>query len=413
MKAKTKHRRRASMSIMVLGTSLVVMVIGLSALMVVRIQRRKSEGWNDFGKAQLHAQSAIEKGLFLMDENPNWRTTYPSGVWEADQPIGEGTYTLEGTDPDDGDLGNSGTHPLVLTGIGVQGQARHLTEVTLVPHRTPLEALNTCIHAAVEIQVRNGKSLTVTAAPASTNGNLDNGEILYGDVEAATQTGSGVVTGATTIPVPAKSLPAPDIFADYVAKATVIPYTGNIRDQVLTATYNPWGSPNPDGVYFIDTAGRDLYIEDTRIHGTLLVDCPGKKVVIQEPNLLQNYRSDYPVLIINGNLEVKLKSAYLLLDESSRGINLNPVGAAYQGSANADIEDTYPNEIQGLVHVRGDISLFETTRIQGAVISEANVVINGDPEIIHNPTLYTSPPEGYIEGVNMVISQGTWKRVVN
>jgi hypothetical protein len=391
---------------------MIVTVIGVSALTLIRVERRFAENTGDFAQARFYAKSAIEMGLLRIDNNPSWRTTYTNGVWEANCPIGTGTYTLEGIDPDDGDLTDRNTDPLVLKGTGVQGETRYKLQVTLVAQLDPLEALRTCVHSAGELHVKAGKALTVTAAPASTNGNLRNDGTIIGDIEAATQSGTGTITGTVTVPAPSKAMPAAYVFADYVAKATPIPFTGDIIKQVLSPGYNPWGTPDPDGVYYIDTGGNNLQIDTSRIHGTLIVSCPGKKLVIDNESFLHAYRADYPVLIVDGIVDIKLKSASLTLDESQRGANYNPPGAPYLGQSDDDQADQYPTEIQGLVHIKGALASYETSRVRGTIICEDAVTIETALEIIHNPSLYTNPPEGYTVLRQMKIADGTWKQVV-
>lgn len=67
-----------------------------------------------------------------MRMGPAWRDNPGCGVWAAKQPIGNGTYTLLAAITDDGD-GQADNDPVVLTGIGVSGRARHGMQVTIVP----------------------------------------------------------------------------------------------------------------------------------------------------------------------------------------------------------------------------------------------------------------------------------------
>jgi hypothetical protein len=108
-----------------------VIVIGASALMAVRIERRSVEGVTDFARARLYAQSAIEKGYFWIRDDPAWRDNRPDGMWVADKPIGDGTFTLEVIDPDDDDLATEPNNFIVMTGTGIQGEARYKLQVTV------------------------------------------------------------------------------------------------------------------------------------------------------------------------------------------------------------------------------------------------------------------------------------------
>ncbi len=127
---KHSNRRRGSSYVFFMGTAMIVTIIGLSALMAVRIQRRGAEGSNDLAAARFYAQSAIEQGFAMINEKPDWRTDLGSGFWITVQNIHGGTYSLEATFIDDGDeiLEND---DLVLTGTGVHGQASHRTQVLL------------------------------------------------------------------------------------------------------------------------------------------------------------------------------------------------------------------------------------------------------------------------------------------
>ena len=99
--------------------------------------------------------------------------------------------------------------------------------------------------------------------------------------------------------------------------------------------------------------------------------------------------------------------------ESAWGTNFNPAGAPYGGGTDEDQTDVYPNEVRGLVHVTGTLTLSETARIQGAIIAESAVTCGGAGEIVHNADLYQNPPLGYLEPVVMRISPGTWCQVVD
>jgi hypothetical protein len=411
---KTRQiRSTGSVYLHVLGASMLVTVIGLAALSAVRIQTRSEQRAQDYAVAKAGAVSAVELGLLYIDQDPDWRTTWSSGTWLSDKALGSGTFTLEGIDPQDGDLDDSEYEPLILTGIGTKGIARHKTQVTLVPVVEPLEALNTCLHAGGLVKIHGGKSLTLVGAPVSTNGVLDNDELIDGDAHAASLESMKTITGTLTVPAPSKPMPDPNVISDYISKATVIPFTGTIEDQVLTPTSNPWGAADPNGVYFIDTGGSDLTIRNSRIYATLIVRLVSKTLTLDDAVFMQNYRSDYPTLIVDGNADIKTHSADETLSEAARVTNFNPVGAPYESQWDEDTLDEYPNEIHGLIHVNGNLKLGQTARVVGAIICAGTVDAEEKNTIVHDPGLYTSPPEGYTYVERMKISPGSWKQVVD
>ena len=415
MEMRTTRRSRllGSVYIHVLGASMLVTIIGLAAVTAVRLQTRAVQRASDDVVARACAVSAVELGLLQVEQDPNWRTAWPNGAWLSDKSLGDGTFILEGVDPQDGDLTDSVYEPLILTGIGTKGIARHKMQVVLVPVIGPLEALDTCLHASETVTVGLGHSITVQGAPLSTNAVLNVSGTVNGDAEADTVQGSGTIAGSTTAPADAKEMPGSSVISDYIARATVVPYSGAMDKVVLAAGSNPWGPADPNGLYFIDTDGSDLQIKNTRIHGTLIVRTDGGILFVEDAVLMQNYRSDYPVLIVDGDVCIRHKSAGQQLSESACGTNFNPFGVPYDGQWDSDTSDTYDNEIRGLVHISGDLDLGETARIEGAIICEGQVYVGGTNVIVHDPGLCASPPEGYTYVERMKVSPGSWQQVVD
>ena len=142
-----RRARRGSIYILTLGTALTVAILGMTAMMIVRIQRSQIDDVIQTGDAELYAKAALEIALLRIKNDANWRTTYSNGVWESNKSIGRGTYTLEGIDPDDGDLSDSDSDPLVITGTGIAGQATQKLQVTVYFAPPALEALKTAVIA--------------------------------------------------------------------------------------------------------------------------------------------------------------------------------------------------------------------------------------------------------------------------
>ncbi len=125
--------RRGSVYLLVLSVSMIVLVIGLSGLMVSRIEQRSASAVSDMTQARLHALAAVEMGMFRIEANPtNWRLTFDNGGGlPTDMPLGNGTLTLQAVDPADNNLTNNSTDPVLFTGIGIEGGARHKLQVTI------------------------------------------------------------------------------------------------------------------------------------------------------------------------------------------------------------------------------------------------------------------------------------------
>ena len=348
-----------------------------------------------------------------MKQNPNWRTAWPNGTWLDNKELGAGRFTLQGTDPEDSSLSDSAYEPLVLTGRGTKGIARHKAQVTLVPIVKPLAALSTCLLASGQITNTANKQITVVGAPLSTNGDLKNNGTIDGSAEAQSVSATGTITGTLTVPGTSKPMPDAGVFTDYISKATSVPYAATIEKVVLAPGCNPLGPTDPNGLYVINTNGGDFTLKNSRVYGTLIIRAAGKTVTIDNTVFLQNYRSDFPVLLVEGNLIVKPKSTTLVLSEEAQNANFNPVGAPYNGTTDSDKIDQFPNEIRGLIHVKGSLELGDTARIVGVVICEGTVKGGGANTIVYDASLSANPPKGYTYVDGMKVSPGSWKQVVD
>jgi cytoskeletal protein CcmA (bactofilin family) len=406
-------RHTGNIYLHVLVCSLLITIIGLASLAAVRLEMQTARLTRDGAEARACAVSAIELGLLYVKQDSNWRTTRPNGVWVQDQPLGAGRVTLEGIDPKDNLLGNSVYEPLVLTGIGTKGLARHKAQVTLVAVVKPLEGLSTCLHAGGNIQVKAGKRITVIGGSVSTNGQLDNDGTIDGNAEALSLSHSGTVTGTLTVPAPLKHMPDLAVMTDYIDRATPMTLSGTIDKAVLAPGCNSLGPTDPNGLYCITTNGADLTIRNTRVYGTLIVRTGGKTLTLDSAVFFENYRSDFPTLLVDGNLLIKYTSASTTLAEATNAVNYNPLGAPYGGVTDSDTLDTYPNELRGLVHVRGNLNLQQTARVIGTIICEGAVVCEEANTITRDAGLYTSPPKGYTYVERMQISPHSWKQVVD
>ena len=421
-RTRRQHDRRGSIYVLVLGASMLITVIGLTALLAVRVQHRTATASIDQASARLNAMAAIEMGTYWIIDDPDWRTNRPHGWWAVDTPVGAGAFSLQVVDPLDADLTNSPTDAIVMRGVGTVDDSRHLLEVRLesaVPDTTPpLDVVTMGLHSHLNQRIGIGRTLTVTGAPASSNGDIRVDGTLVGDVEAATQSGAGTHLGTSTVPAPAKDMPASTVIDAYIAMATAIPYSGDINTNVLAPGYNDYGGEvNAEGVYYLNTGGNDLVIEGSRIEGTLIVDAGLGKVKITNVAYLHPFRADYPVLLVRGRLVLDFTASGDGLREADWTKNFNPDGAKYLAVGDVDMADVYPSLIQGFVHCTGQLTVPDRpAAVTGAVLVEADVVIDGDLTINYDAEFLTTPPVGYtqdpLDFVQMQIVRGSWRQVV-
>ncbi len=128
---------------------------------------------------------------------------------------------------------------------------------------------------------------------------------------------------------------------------------------------------------------------------------------------IQNYCSNFPVVLVDGNVIIKYQSPGFTLSEATNATNYNPVGAPYEGVTDEDTLDQYPSEIRGLIHIKGSLSLQQSAHVVGVVICDGPVYGDGVNTITHNAGLYASPPDGYTYIDGMQIAPHSWKQVVD
>jgi Tfp pilus assembly protein PilX len=210
--------RRGTAYVLMIGLSLMVAVIALSALYASRAASRSTALAQDADDARLLALSALELAQQWISQDPNWRTKRPNGTWATDQPIARGaTCTLEVIDPADGNLADDPHHSVVVTATVKKGIARCKMQVTLVAQPQPLAALKYAIHTAGLLRIRTVDQLYVGNATISTNSTFENNGVLNGNAVCLMASPAGVINGALTTGAEPRTMPAPDVPDRYAA----------------------------------------------------------------------------------------------------------------------------------------------------------------------------------------------------
>ena len=409
---------RGSVYLIVLALSMMVTVIGLASLFATRVQRRSAQMTKDCAEARLCARSAVELGLLYV-QAPDWRNAWPNGTWLSNQPLGNGVFTLEGIDPDDGILNDSNADPLVLIGTGQKGLARQKMRVTLVP-----SAGLTCL----EVALHAGTNLSFDLATVNCNQTISANNIvsatsstINSDVEAVVDiTGTGY-NGTNTIGIEARGMPDSTVFDYYVATGTPVDYNdlpvAGIIDVVISPNSNPYGTheTNLQGIYVINCGGKNIAIQRTRIVGTLVLLNVGTSSAIMGEVNFEPAVANYPVLLVSGNMRFQIYGSNML-DETLLGINYNPFGTPYQGDEDDDTLDTYPCVIKGLVYISGNTLMQANPIFEGVVVLGGTLTTQTTPviQLTYQSTFLNNPPPGFTgAGTAMKISPQSWKQVVD
>ncbi len=150
-----RFSRRGTSYLFFLGTALLVTIIGLSAMMVLRVKLRAAEGLGDRATAKLYAQSAVDAALLAIYSDRTWRTSITHDTWVAEQTFGDGSLTYKLVDEADGDLSADTNAPVRVYGKGVCRESVWIYSVLVQP---PLESLPSNV-------IVNGDFETSVAAP--------------------------------------------------------------------------------------------------------------------------------------------------------------------------------------------------------------------------------------------------------
>ena len=222
MPTRRQNNRTGGIYIAVLGTAMIVALLGVSALVGQRLQSRMISAGADMRQAQLNASAAVDLALLTMKQDTNWRTNFPNGNWFTSRGTGAGTCTLNVTDPLDSNLANNSDDPVTVLGIGYSGDAQQRVKVTVDPRKEPL----TCLRSAVAV----GDTLTIQSilrannALITANRTTTSSAQVYGNVEATTIGGTGY-NGTTTVITSDKRPTMPDwstVFNYYRTNGTQI-----------------------------------------------------------------------------------------------------------------------------------------------------------------------------------------------
>ena len=130
---RNRARRGGSVYVTVLGASMLIVVMGVSALMGVRIQRQAMAMTHSSSETMLLASSAIELGLQRLAENPNWRSNFTADTWTAEQQLGRGAVRFKLVSERGGPLHDDPASRVWLYGQGRIGHTVRTSRVLIEP----------------------------------------------------------------------------------------------------------------------------------------------------------------------------------------------------------------------------------------------------------------------------------------
>ncbi len=414
-----------SIYVVVLGTSLLLTVIGLSALTLARVNARINGQAGDSVQAEVIAESGIEYMLSLIANDPNWRTTYQSGVATSERLFGSGGITLKLVDEADGNLANNNTDPVRVYSTGRVNRSVRVYSAVIGPVAQPYTCLNVPAVAGSSMSFGTD-SITGTPTLAS-NGSFSATSTNFGgaSIESVFAPTLLTCTNITSQKTGVTARQLPDIlhvFDWYVANGQSIsigsiPTVGGIptidRQLICPAngTFGGWSSSN--GIFVIDCQGMPITISDSRIVGTLVLQNCGL-LTISGSGLFEPAVANYPTLLVQGPVALKLTNTQLQ-ESTSPAVNFNPTGVPYpylsgSGVANTTSTDSFQTVFNGILYSTGTITISNQPTIHGLLV--ANTSINsssGGFYLTYDSSFSAQPPQGFGSTGQMMPLPGTWR----
>jgi hypothetical protein len=196
--ARGPARRQGGVYIAVLGSAMIIALLGMCAMIGQRIENRLVVASSDIRQAQMNANTAVELAILAIKQDTNWRTTYTNGNWFTNRSTGIGSCTANVVDPIDATLSGGADDPVVITGIGYSGGAEQRVQVTVDPVKNPYGCLRSAVAAGGNITL-SGDILRTNGLTTANQVSAAASSSVSGKVEALTISNSGsTYTGTTT-----------------------------------------------------------------------------------------------------------------------------------------------------------------------------------------------------------------------
>lgn len=409
------RRRRGTAYIMVVAIAGLAGVTALSVMFLLGAQRRIIELQADAGAARSIAVSALERATAMIDADEKWRWNRTSGAWVSAAPLGAGAYTIEVTDPVDGDLGDSDGDPVRISASASVGSATQFATATLQPERDGIEALQWGVFSvgdiAVELLATVNANTDVRAA-GNVSANLAN---VWPRVVATGSVGGMTYYGGTVQGAAAVAGPDPALIDEYVARGTRISFSslssGRLERTVLSPQLNPLGTAaGGAGIYVIDCANQTIDVRRLRVLGTLVLLDPGPGSRVRETVRFDPAVEGYPSLLVRGGIELNTLSS--ALSEATEVVNFNPPGAPFAGVTDSDKVDTYPSRFTGLIYATGDVSVTGTLRASAPLLVGGRLTVTGSIDSSYVDGDIPLAPPGFGGELRLVVDgEGVWRGV--
>ncbi len=390
-----------------------VLLAGMSVVVIaiaheVSLDLRMTGGLIDNDQSLEIAKVGIDKIVYAINNDPNWRTTYTSGTTYGPFGLELGTFEVTLTD-EDGDLTDSLVDSVTVESVAeYQGTTQAVSAVLRPPAGDSMMYLAAMWDTGKKIELKNGPRVygdLMSADDVSVNGPLPDfrGDIYCRDPNTVDPQLIDADTSVITIsPTPAD--PNPD-FDWFIARGQRMmpPVFGDkyvIADKVISPTSNPYGFTSANGIYYIQ-ANKETRFVRCHITATIVV-VTNHEVWFDEACVHSPASPEYPALLSDRKVHYDLDRN---LSEPQSGVDFNGDG---------DQQDVFTPSVNGVIYAKERFTGLQedggtnTVRFKGTIIAREIIMIGSGCIFEQDPALSTGLVEQFQgEGVKLV--PGTFK----
>ena len=400
--------RRGGVYVLVLGSSMLIMLIGLATVAMTQASARSGSQSGDVIEASALAESGVELALSKFAGDSNWQVDYPVGVATTPVALGHGTVSFKWLTTGSG---------VRIYGIGQVHNAKRIYSIAATATQ-PVASLQSSAFAGSTLTlpllgtINGGGTITSNSNVSGVSLTLSSPTTIQ-----ALSMSLGSILNLTKVILSAP-ITAPDkthVFDYYVANGSDITSSvptsnGNYKLQytLLAPGVNTLsgGAKNSQGIYVINCNNTPINISNCRVYGTLVLLNPGTNSSINGSVYFAPATAGYPSLLVKGNFTIAAGTTNLA-DSSTNNINFNQAGAPYSGATDTTFTTTYPCRFEGVVYVSGNLTATATTVI-GSIASGGTFTINTSLTTTYDPTIYNSPAPGFSSS-QLTTTSGSWQ----
>ncbi len=370
--------------------TLLVTTVVIAAAYESGMRLRSRHDMGDGSLALIYAQAGIENAARLTDGSDTWRADLPTPTWIDGKSLDEGTFTVNATDPEDGDVlvkgvsASSSVDTLRLTSTASIGGLTRSLATDFVPF--PHAALRYVGYSNTTIDLQN---VDIEGQLRANGDVLDQGgALLAGNIttiDGATVSASLQDLNTTVFYVPGKEfMPVVDYsWFKAAGKQISLPVSHVIMNCVISDESNPFGAVSPLGLYWIE-AGGDVVFWNVYISACIVITSASKVIVGDwSGNTTYFYHRSidpdrYPALLTDGDLWMYIEdggSATLKIDGE-----MTTVGCGLEGIFYTTKEFWGPQ-----------LNASSPIEVKGAFMAEKLHILGPGTHIEHHPGLHRNP----------------------